>query len=59
MCSSDLDNLIAAQEAAGLTETELVRLQRNAIEIAWLPAAVSDQLLAGLDRYAASAVNPA
>ena len=53
------DNLIAAQEAGGLTEAELVRLQRNAIEIAWLPAAVSDQLLAGLDRYAAGAVNPA
>jgi adenosine deaminase len=53
------DNLIAAQEAAGLTEAELLRLQRNAIEIAWLPAPVSDQLLAGLDRYAASVVNPA
>jgi adenosine deaminase len=53
------DNLIAAQEAAGLKEAELLRLQRNAIEIAWLPAAVSDQLLAGLDRYAASAVDPA
>jgi adenosine deaminase len=53
------DNLIAAQEAGRLTEAELVRLQRNAIEIAWLPAAVSDQLLTRLDRYAASAVNPA
>lgn len=53
------DNLIAAQEAAGLTEAELLRLQRNAVEIAWLPATVSDQLLAGLDRYAASVVNPA
>jgi adenine deaminase len=53
------DNLIAAQEAAGLTEAELLRLQRNAVEIAWLPAAVSDELLTGLDRYAASAVNPA
>jgi len=53
------DNLIAAQEAAGLTEAELLRLQRNAVEIAWLPAAVSDQLLTGLDRYAASVVNPA
>jgi adenosine deaminase len=53
------DNLIAAQEAGGLTEAELVRLQRNAIEIAWLPTAFGDQLLAGLDRYAASAVDPA
>jgi adenosine deaminase len=53
------DNLIAVQDAAGLKEAELLRLQRNAIEIAWLPAALSDQLLAGLDRYAASAVDPA
>ena len=53
------DNLIAVQQAAGLTEAELLRLQRNAVEIAWLPATVSDQLLAGLDRYAASVVNPA
>ena len=53
------DNLIAVQQAVGLTEAELLRLQRNAVEIAWLPATVSDQLLAGLDRYAASVVNPA
>jgi len=53
------DNLIAAQEAAGLTEADLLRLQRNAVEIAWLPAAASEQLLSGLDRYAASVVNPA
>ena len=53
------DNLMATQEAAGLNESELMRLQRNAIEIAWLPAAISYQLLAALDRYAASAVNPA
>ncbi len=53
------DNLIAAQQEAGLTEADLVRLQRNALEIAWLPAGVSDELLAGLDRFAASLVDPA
>jgi adenine deaminase len=49
------DNLIAAQQAADLGRAELLQLQRNAIEIAWLPPAVSDQLLAGIDQYAASA----
>ena len=49
------DNLIAAQQAAGLQPGDLVRLQRNAIEIAWLPAAVRDELLAGLTQYAAAA----
>jgi adenine deaminase len=53
------DNLLAAQQAAGLAPADLVRLQRNAIEIAWLPSAVSDQLLAEIDRYAASALDPA
>jgi adenine deaminase len=46
------DNLIAAQQAAGLDAADLVRLQRNAIEIAWLPAAARDELLAEIDRYA-------
>ena len=49
------DNLIAVQEAADLSRGDLLQLQRNAIEIAWLPPAVSDELLAGIDRYAASA----
>jgi adenine deaminase len=49
------DNLIAAQQAADLGRQELLQLQRNAIEIAWLPASVRDQLLAGLDRYGQSA----
>jgi adenine deaminase len=53
------DNLIAAQQEAGLTPADLVRLQRNAIEIAWLPAGVREQLLAELDGYAASALDPA
>jgi adenine deaminase len=46
------DNLIAAQQGAGLGVRELLQLQRNAIEIAWLPGAVRDQLLAELDQYA-------
>jgi adenine deaminase len=49
------DNLIAAQQAAGLRAVDLVQLQRNAIEIAWLPAAIRDDLLAGLTQYAAAA----
>jgi adenine deaminase len=53
------DNLLAAQDAAGLRPAELLQLQRNAIEIAWLPPAVRDQLLAEVDRYAASALDPA
>jgi len=49
------DNLIAAQQAAGLQAADLLQLQRNAIEIAWLPTATRDRLLAEIDRYAASA----
>jgi adenine deaminase len=49
------DNLIAAQQAAGLDADDLLRLQRNAIQIAWLPSAVIDQLLAEVDQYAHSA----
>ncbi len=47
------DNLLAFQEAVDLSATEVVRLQRNAIEIAWLPLAAKDQLTAELDRYEA------
>jgi adenosine deaminase len=46
------DNLITTQQAAGLTEAELIQLERNAIEIAWLPAAAREGLLAEIDRYA-------
>jgi len=53
------DNLLAAQDAAGLRPAELLQLQRNAFEIAWLPPAARDQLLAEVDRYAASALDPA
>ncbi len=52
------DNLIAAQQAAGLKPAELLQLQRNAIEIAWLPEGVRDQLLAEIDQYAAGAPDP-
>ena len=47
------DNLIAAQQAAGLEEAQMLQLQRNAIEIAWLPAAARDELLAQIEDYAA------
>jgi adenosine deaminase len=49
------DNLLALNEAVGLSVAEVVQLQRNAIEIAWLPAAAKEELTAQLDRYAASA----
>ena len=49
------DNLLALHEAVGLSVAEVVQLQRNAIEIAWLPAAAKDELTAELDRYVASA----
>jgi adenosine deaminase len=52
------DNLIATQQAAGLQVADLVRLQRNAIEIAWLPATVREQLLAEIDQYRAGATEP-
>jgi adenosine deaminase len=49
------DNLIAAQQGAGLTADDLVQLQRNAFEIAWLPSAIRDDYLAEIGRYAAAA----
>ncbi len=52
------DNLIATQQAAGLQVADLVQLQRNAIEIAWLPATVREQLLAEIDQYRAGATEP-
>ncbi|MGD0984589.1 MAG: adenosine deaminase [Acidimicrobiales bacterium] len=48
------DNLLALQEAAGLGPAELVQLQRNAIEISWMPSGAKDRLLADLERYAES-----
>jgi len=49
------DNLIAAQQAAGLSEAELVQLQRNAIEIAWLPDGVKNELLSEIEQYSGGA----
>jgi adenosine deaminase len=52
------DNLIAAQRAADLKPAELLQLERNAIEIAWLPGAVKAQLLAEIEQYAADVPDP-
>jgi adenine deaminase len=53
------DNLITAQREAGLAGADMLQLQRNAVEIAWLPASVRDELLGGIEQYAASAMAPA
>ncbi|MGH3256491.1 MAG: adenosine deaminase [Streptosporangiaceae bacterium] len=44
-------NMVAAAEAAGLTEAELARLARNSFEIAWLSPADRARYLADLDAY--------
>ena len=49
------DNLLALHDAAGLSVAQAVRLQRNAIEMAWVPDATRDELMAGLDAYITSA----
>ncbi len=46
------ENLVAIQEALGLTRAELVELERNAFEIAWLPRDIKDAYLAELNAYA-------
>jgi adenosine deaminase len=46
------ENLLAVQATTPLSAAELVQLQRNAFEAAWLPAAVKDAYLAELDAYA-------
>ncbi|MGW3650069.1 adenosine deaminase [Streptomyces sp. NPDC000878] len=46
------ENLLAVQATTPLSPAELVQLQRNAFEIAWLSDAVRDGYLAELDRYA-------
>lgn len=48
------DNLLAVVEAAGLGEAELVQLERNAFEAAWLATGPKEELLAELDRFAAA-----
>jgi adenosine deaminase len=47
-------NLEALSDSASLTKAELVQLERNAFEIAWLPTDAKEELLAELARYAAS-----
>lgn len=49
------ENLVAAAEALNLSTDDLVRLQRNAFEVAWTPRPVKDAYLAELDRYQATA----
>ena len=48
------ENLLALQEAVALSRADVIQLQRNAIEIAWLPAASKGVLSAELDRYVAA-----
>ncbi len=47
-----LENLVATQEAVGLSNDELVQLERNAFTIAWLDEADRDAYLAELESYA-------
>ena len=49
------ENLLALARAADLTPAELVQLERNAFEIAWLPDERRSGYLAELSEYAASA----
>lgn len=46
------ENLQVVQDELGLTREEMVRLERNAFEITWLPRATKDAFLAELDAYA-------
>jgi len=48
------ENLAAVQAGAGLSDADLVTLQRNAFEIAWLPVSLRARYLAELDDYAAA-----
>jgi adenosine deaminase len=45
------ENLVAVQEAVGLTTAELARLARNSFEIAWISPTERDRYLADLDAY--------
>ena len=48
------ENLVATQEAAGLTRDQVVRLAANAFEASWLPADEKRALHGRLERYVAS-----
>ena len=45
------ENLVAIQEAAGLSQDEVVSLVRNGFEAAWLPDADKKEYLAAVDGY--------
>jgi adenosine deaminase len=47
------ENLLVVNDTTPLSRAELLQLQRNAFEIAWLPNGTKDQYLAELDRHAA------
>ena len=49
------ENLVATQEAAGLSRDQIVRLALNAFEASWQPAEEKQALRSRLDRYVASA----
>jgi len=48
------ENLVAVQEAVGLTRDQLVQLARNAFTIAWLDDAGKARYLATLETYSSS-----
>ena len=48
------ENLIATQEAAGLSRDQIIRLAVNAFEASWLPPEERRALRGRLDRYVAS-----
>jgi adenine deaminase len=47
------DNLIATQSTAGLSLQEVIRLQRNAIQVSWSPPLLRAKLTEELEAYAA------
>jgi adenosine deaminase len=49
------ENLVAVQDAAGLTEQEILQLARNAFDISWLDAADRERYLGDIEAYARSA----
>ena len=49
------DAIVDAQPVSALTRAELVQIQRNAFNAAWLPPAQRDAYLVELDRFAATA----
>jgi adenosine deaminase len=54
-CGYVSENLTAVAEAAGLTRADLVQLERNAFQIAWLTDQQKDAYLADLDSWGKNA----